>query len=451
MEKGRAIRSLPAGGALCLLAAGALWLAAAGAAPVGEPPRGQPPAGAAAARAPGAAGSQDVAVPEPSAKALRYHHTGNVLWAVNVMWGLAVPAVWLVSGWSARLRGWAQRHGRRWLFAFLLYVAAYILVNFVLGLPLAYYEAFVREHAYGLSNQDFGRWLGQALKSLALSIAGGALTLWLPYLLLRQSPRRWWLWSGLAVAPFLFFMLLIAPLWIEPLFNRFGPMRDQALERRIAALAARAGIPGSRIFEVDESADTTAVNAYVDGFLGTQRIVLWDTLLARLTPPQVLFIAGHEMGHYVLGHAWQGIAVYSALALLALYLVHRAAGALIARGGPRFGFGELSDPASLPLLELLFSAILLLLAPAALGFSRHLEHEADRFGLELTRDNRAAATAFVALQLSNLDVPRPGRWYELWRASHPSLGERIDFCNHYRPWERGEPLRYGRLFQDSAR
>jgi STE24 endopeptidase len=407
----------------------------------------KPAAGGPVAPATPATSGGPVAVPEASEKARRYFRGGNLLWAVNVLWGLGVPALWLVSGLAARLRAWAERRARRrWPLVLCLFFGVYTLVNFVLGLPLAWYEGFVREHAYGLSNQSLARWLDEAVKALALGIGGGVLTLWLPYLLLRRSPRRWWLYSGLAAVPFFFFVLLVAPIWIEPLFNRFGPMQDKTLEAGIERLAARAGIPGSRIFEVDKSADTTAVNAYVDGFAGTQRIVVWDTLLAKLGPPQVLFVVGHEIGHYVLGHVWQGLAFYSALVLLALYAVHRAAGAALARCRGRFGFDELADPASLPLLELLFSAVLLVMTPVALGFSRHLEHEADRFGLELTRDNRAAATAFVQMQQSNLSVPRPGRWYVLWRASHPPLGERIDFANRYRPWEQGQPLRYQHLF-----
>jgi Zn-dependent protease with chaperone function len=101
----------------------------------------------------------------------------------------------------------------------------------------------------------------------------------------------------------------------------------------------------------------------------------------------------------------------------------------------------------LPLIILLFSAYLLIISPVALAFSRHHEHEADRFGLEITRNNRAAATAFVKLQQENLAVPRPHFLVKLWRASHPPLGERIDFSNEYRPWEKGEALRYGYLFK----
>jgi Zn-dependent protease with chaperone function len=128
--------------------------------------------------------------------------------------------------------------------------------------------------------------------------------LWVPYLLLRRSPRRWWLWTSLAAVPFLILMLLVQPVLIAPLFDDFGPMQDKALEARILALAERAGIDGGQVFEVNKSADTDAVNAYVGGLFGTQRIVLWDTLLARLAPAQVLVVMGHEMGHFVLGHIW---------------------------------------------------------------------------------------------------------------------------------------------------
>jgi Zn-dependent protease with chaperone function len=115
---------------------------------------------------------------------------------------------------------------------------------------------------------------------------------------------------------------------------------------------------------------------------------------------------------------------------------------MLARFGARMGFRELSDVASLPLLMLLLSLFSLAITPAALALSRYHEREADRFGLELTRDNHHAATAFVALQTENLAVPRPGPLFKLFRASHPPIGERVDFINAYRPWEKGTPGKY---------
>ena len=156
----------------------------------------------------------------------------------------------------------------------------------------------------------------------------------------------------------------------------------------------------------------------------------------------------HEMGHYVLGHVVRSTFMISAIVLIGLYFVYRVSGALIERYQDRFGFTELGDFASLPLIMLLMSLFMFVLTPIMMTYSRYQEHEADRFGLELTQDNHNAATAFVKLQQENLGNPRPGLLYKLWRAGHPTLGDRIDFCNEYKPWAEGKATRYGELFRD---
>jgi Zn-dependent protease with chaperone function len=139
--------------------------------------------------------------------------------------------------------------------------------------------------------------------------------------------------------------------------------------------------------------------------------------------------------------------VFSLLLIVALYGVHRAMGTLIRRFRHRFGFDQPADIASLPLLILLLSLASFVLGPVALTFSRHIECEADRFGLEITQNNHAAASAFVVLQQENLSNPRPGNLYRLWRASHPVLAERIAFANNYRPWTTGAPMQYADHFR----
>ena len=388
-----------------------------------------------------------VTVPEPSPQALQYHRSGNLLWAIGTALGFLIPALLLFTGWSARLRAAAFRRGRRWLPALALYALLFTLSMALLSLPLAYYEGFVREHAYGLSSQSQAKWLSDWLKGVGLSGLGLALVLWIPYLLLRRSPERWWLYAGLTTLPIATLVLIITPIWVDPLFNDFGPLRDRALEHRILGLAERAGVSGSRVYEVNKSVDTKTVNAYVTGVGATKRIVLWDTIMAKLSPDQIEFVVAHELGHFVLRHVLAWIAVATILATLSLYVVHRVAGSMIARFSRQFGFEQLSDMASLPLLILLGTAVSFVVTPLLLAFSRYQEHEADRFALELTRDNRAAATTFVRLQEENLSVPRPGSLYVLWRGSHPSLGDRVDFANRYRPWENGDKLRYGGLFR----
>jgi Zn-dependent protease with chaperone function len=386
-----------------------------------------------------------VTVPEPSEAAIRYHRSGNVLWAVETSLGLLIPALLLFTGLSARLRDLARRAGRRWLPAVGLYAVLFVLCTAVLMFPLAYYAGYLRQHEYGLSNQSVGRWMTEWLKGVAVSGVGLSLVLWIPYLLLRRSPRRWWLYAGLATIPMTALLLIITPIWIEPIFNEFRPMTDKALESRLIVLADRAGIEGSRVYQVNKSVDTKAVNAYVTGLGGTKRIVFWDTILAKLEPEQVLFVAAHEMGHFVLRHTLAVILGATIVATASLYAVHRFAGRIIARFAGRIGFDRLSDVASFPLLLLLGGLVSLILTPAVLAFSRYQEHEADKFALELTRNNHAAATTFVRLQEENLSLPRPGWMYTLWRGSHPALGDRVDFANR---WEGGKGGKEGKDGKD---
>jgi len=390
--------------------------------------------------------SAPVRVPEPGEKALRFYRSGNVLWCLRVFWELLVPALVLFTGLSARIRNRAEQIGRNWLLAVMIYIGVFMALKYLVEFPLNCYQGFVRQHAFGLSNQTFGRWLGRSLKRLGVDTAVGAGFLWIPYWLMRKSPRRWWVYGWMATTAATAFMVFVTPLWIDPLFNQFGPVKDQALESDILALANRAGIEGARVFEVDKSADTKAVNAYVTGFMASKRIVLWDTLVARLDRRELLTVLGHEMGHYVLGHVRQGILLSAVLTFFGFYALYRVNGRLIVRFKERFGFDHVSDIASWPLVLLLLGIGQLALDPFILAFSRHVEREADRFALEITRDNHAAATAEVKLQAANLGVPRPGLVYTLWRASHPSSGERIDFANSYRPWATGEAPKYEHLF-----
>jgi Zn-dependent protease with chaperone function len=387
-----------------------------------------------------------VPVPIPSEKAMDYYNSGNVLWVVDTLWGILIPALFLFTGFSATIRNWAQKIGKKWFFVIGIYFILFSIITFVVGLPLSYYEEFVRQHAYDLSNQTFGKWLGDSLKSLMVGTILGFVFLWIPYLLLKKSPRRWWLYVSILAIPFLFVILLISPIWIDPLFNDFGPMKDKVLEAKILALAERAGIEGSRVFEVNKSVDTKKLNAYVTGFTNTKRIVLWDNIIEKMNEKELLFVLGHEMGHYVLGHIWKLILFFSLLTLVTLYVANRTAGSIITRFKQRFGFDQLSDIASLPLIILLVNVFAFIIAPIANGFGRSLEHQSDQFGLEITRDNHNAANAFVKLQAENLSNPRPGLLYKLWRADHPVLGDRIDFCNEYKPWETGQPMEYEHLF-----
>jgi len=390
-----------------------------------------------------------VAVPEADEVAMQRYRSGNVIWAVNQCIALGLPLLFLFTGWSARIRDAAKRIGPPWFFTVAIYFILFTLIATLLELPWIFYVEFIREHAYDLSNQTLGKWIKDTIIGVALSLVVGVLTIWIPFLLLKKSPRRWWLYTGLLVLPFIILQVFVTPIWIAPLFNKFGPMKDKALEAEILALAARAGIEGADVFEVEKSEDTKAVNAYVTGFGDTKRIVLWDTAIEKLTEDELLFVMGHEMGHFVLSHVLRLIIVAFLVTFLSFYLIHRFSGALLRRYGDRWGVHELSDVAALPLIMVMMAGFSLIVMPVIFGITRYHEHEADRFGLELTHLNHAAGTGFVTLQKENLANPDPGWFFMLWRASHPSIAQRINFFNSYRPWETGEPLRYGDYF-DSA-
>jgi len=219
-------------------------------------------------------------------------------------------------------------------------------------------------------------------------------------------------------------LVVIAPGGGNPVFNKFEPLKDQVLKQKLLEEASRAGIEGGRVYQVDKSKQTTTMNAYVTGLGPTKRIVLWDTLLAKMTHDEILAGMGHEMGHYVLHHVWQGLAWTITGSFFVL---------LLAQWAYERGTTDRGDPASLPLLLVIVSTISFFGAPIENGISRYYEHQADVFGLELTHLNEATASSFVKFAEDSKVNPNPSPFIEFWRYSHPSLQKRIDFALHYTP------------------
>ena len=383
---------------------------------------------------------------------MRANFTSNnrVYWATKVALAFIGPLasvlaglLVLFSGLAAKLRDIAAVLGRtRWV-RLLVVFTLYTLVVYAITFPLAWYQGFALEHQFGLSNQSLGDWLGDQGKELMVGIVSlGVLPiLALVYWVIESSPKRWWLWLAAGTLPIVLATVLIQPLVIDPLFNRFTPLRDQHLKTRILDLAERAGIPGRNVYQVDRSKQTNTYNAYVTGFGVSQRIVLWDTTLEGMAEDEILFVMGHEMGHYRLAHIWKGIAATALASFLFFWVVARLSEWATRRFGPSFGFDRLHDPASLPLLSVVLTLVVFLSQPVANGFSRAIETEADVFGLEITRDNDAAARAFLKFGAQNKSNPEPPAWIRFALYSHPTLSERVRLALDYRPWEEGKPNR----------
>jgi Zn-dependent protease with chaperone function len=355
----------------------------------------------------------------------RYSHTRYALYFGSVMVNALILLLLLRSGVSARLRDFAERRGRNGLLRAYIYYPLLTLAYGALTIPLAFYSRYLLPHQYGLSNQTLGGWVTDGLKAFAISAVVAPPVIALLYWTIRRSPRRWWVGFWLASVPLLFLTILLAPLVIDPLFNRFGPLQDERLRDRILALAREAGIERGRVFEVDASQRTKAVNAYVTGLGGSTRIVLWDNLLTRLDEDEALFVMGHEMGHYVEGHVPLALAGSILGTFFFLFLTDRGARTILARQGDRWRVRGLDDLASLPLLLLIVALLNFFGSPVESAISRFFERRADELALRLRPDGRTAASAFIKLSELNLSHPDPPPFVEFWMFSHPPLKDRI--------------------------
>jgi Zn-dependent protease with chaperone function len=372
-----------------------------------------------------------------------YQRLRVLLRVVTPLLGILVGVLMLVTGVAQRYRDFAYRLAQGRWGRMLAFFTFYLVTMFVVTLPVSWYEEHALEQRFGFAAQTTLEWLVDQLKALGFMIVavGVVPVLALAWRAVEASPRRWWLWLAAGAIPVTLASVILQPLVFDPLFNKFTPLRDASLRDEILALGARAHVPAKNVYEVDMSERTTKVNAYVSGFGASQRIVLWDNTLRRLQRDEILFVMGHEMGHYVLQHIWKGVLLYSIGGFAALWIVARLLRWTLGRFGGRWGVQSVADLAAMPLLFASLALVNYLGAPLTNAISRRIEHEADIYALEITRDNDAGARSFLALARDNKSDPEPATWVRIMLYSHPPLGDRIRFALEYRPWERGEPNR----------
>lgn len=360
---------------------------------------------------------------EKRARSDAYFEGGYWLLLWDFLATTAVYVLLLATGWSARMRDWAERVTRFRPLQTFVYWGLFFLVTFTLLFPLTVYEGFVREHAYGLATQTFRSWLGDELKTLALGIVGGGVFAVAIYSALRRAGPSWWIWgSGVTIA-FLAITVTIAPVYIFPLFNAYVKLDDPRVKDPILSMARANGIPVSDVYVMDASRQTTRVSANVSGFLGTERITLNDNLLKRCTLPEIEATMGHEMGHYVLHHAYNAILFFGVLTVLAFAFMRWAVGWCLARWGARWNVRGVDDLAALPLLGLLFGIYGFVLTPVTNTYSRSQEYEADIFGLNAS--GQPDGEALIDLKLGDYRKLDPGPVEEFLFFDHPSGRTRI--------------------------
>lgn len=363
----------------------------------------------------------------------------------ELVYGLIVLLVVLWWKLGAKYRDMAEKVSSRRFVHVLVFAPLIALTIDVLTLPTGIYDNWI-EREYGLSVQGWGSWFWDWTKGELLSVIFTIIVVWILYAVIRRSSRRWWFYFWLATLPLILALIFVQPLVIDPMFHKFEPLqvKDPGLTAELEKMVQRAGerIPPERMFWMGAGEKTTELNAYVTGFGASKRIVVWDTTIAKMNTPQIVFVAGHEMGHYVLQHIPKGVAFVAVVLLVTFYVGYRLIGWVLARWGPRWGIRGLDDFASYPALLLLISILTALVAPVLNTFGRHYEHQADQYGLEVTHgltpdSGQVAAQAFNILGDVDLSDPDPSRLRVILFYNHPSIPERIQFALHYDPWANG--------------
>ena len=361
--------------------------------------------------------------PEARAKSDAYFEGGYALQLVDFVYGLGIAALFLLTPLSLRMRALAERVFQGALGRSFIYAVQYIVLLTVFSFPLAFYEGFYREHAYGMANDSFGSWLGDQAKGLGIAVVFGSLFLSLLYLIFRKAPRTWWLWGTVASVGFAAFAAMVSPVYIAPLFNKYTSVPEGPMRKQILSMARSNGIPADDVYWFDASRQTKRISANVSGLGATTRISLNDNLMNRSPGESIQAVLGHEMGHYVLNHVYKFLLALSLIALCGFGFTSWAFHRVASRWGRRLGISGIADPAGLPLLAAIVSVWFFLLTPVDNSLVRTQEAEADIFGLNAS--GQPDGFASVAMQLSEYRKIHPGKWEEIFFFDHPSGWNRV--------------------------
>ncbi|MGE7665752.1 M48 family metallopeptidase [Ureibacillus composti] len=354
----------------------------------------------------------------------------------NFLFFVATPFEWLlylfvlISGGSLLLEKWSDFEMKWKIVKNAIYLFLLSIVTFIVFFPLDYYR-YNLSKSYGISTQSFSSWMRDNVIDFWVNFVITVLVVTVLYWLINKSPKKWWIPAWLLTIPFSIFIMFIQPVVIDPLYNEFYPLTNKELETKILELAEQANIPSDHVYEVNMAEKTNALNAYVTGVGSNSRIVLWDTTLNRLNEEEILFIMGHEMGHYVEKHIYIGIAGYVLMMLVGLWLISKMMPWIINRFGHVLKIKDVKSIHSLPLILLLSSILLFVSSPISNFVSRYQEQRADEFAMELVQDPEAAVSGFQKLTKAGLSEVNPPTLVKWFRYTHPPMLERINNVAEY--------------------
>jgi STE24 endopeptidase len=339
-----------------------------------------------------------------------------------LLWNLVVAGLvtWLIIKWGLldRIEGRIAER-RRGLRAFTVGLA-YFLVSAVISLPWTIYAGWFRETSYGRTSQPIGDFLFQTTLSTIITALIAAIFLMGVYWLIRRAGKRWWLWTGGMFAAGMAFIILLSPVLIEPLFNKYEPVPAGEVRDAVVEMAGRAGIPPEKIYMFNGSRQSNNFTANAGGVGNTARVAISDVALKSASLDEVRAVTGHEIGHYVLKHTWYGILFFSVAAIILFWLADR----LFPRLARAFGSSaSIGDPRGLPVLMFMGAAFMLLISPLLNSFARTIETQADQYSLET--ENKPDGLASALVKTAEYRYPRPGRLEEIIFYDHPSVETRV--------------------------
>jgi STE24 endopeptidase len=365
----------------------------------------------------------DTIPPDEKARSDAYFEGGYWLILWNFLLTAAIALLLLTTRLSARIRDLAARLTRFRPIQAGLYAIGFALITGLLNFPLNFYEGFLREHQYGMSNQTFGAWFSEWINGLEIAIVVLAISLAILYRIFQATERTWWIWGTVFGIVLVTIGNMVAPVLIEPIFNKYTPLTDPKTRDPILALARANQIPVTQVFVVDQSRQTKRVSANVSGLAGTTRIALNDNLLNQCTLPEIREVMAHEMGHYVLNHGAKGTTFLGIFIFIGFTLAAMIFNRVIGKRGPAWGVSGIADPAGFPLLILIFAIYGFVLTPIVNSIGRNIEREADAFAINTAREPDAAA--MVALKLGKYRKMEPSPLEEFIFFDHPSGRSRI--------------------------
>ncbi|HQP20971.1 MAG TPA: M48 family metallopeptidase [Phenylobacterium sp.] len=364
-----------------------------------------------------------VLTPAQHAKAQAYTQGGHWL----LLWGtlVAVAVAWLVlrSGVLVKVRDGVEKGAPKPVRVALAVLIVDAVLEMILSLPWSVYSDWWREKAYGLTSQPFGGWLGEQLLSAVIFIPITTLLMLGLYALMRRAPKTWWLWGSGVVAAFFVVAMILAPVFIMPLFNDYKPAPPGPVRDEVVAMAAKVGVPADKIFIYDGSKQSNRYTANVAGIGATARIAMSDVMFKKDADlAEVRGVVGHEMGHYVRGHIFIFAGMYAAMALVAFFLVDRLFAPVAGLLGAK-GVRGVADPAGFPVIGIMLAVLGLLATPLQVSITRIGESDADTFSLENFNEPDGLAKALV--KTIEYRAATPSKLEEILFYDHPSVGGRV--------------------------